>query len=79
MNRRYLLCQYFSVCKAISTAAQFSVGGQAFLGSIIEYAIAETGKPKQPKADMDMLEMTLKIVTNCCSCVEGRSYLKKVN
>lgn len=69
----------FSACKAISTTPQFTIGSNAFLHSIIEYCVAETSKPKTGQANLDILQMALKIVTNCCCCVEGRMIIFKVS
>ncbi|XP_055312030.1 uncharacterized protein LOC129574273 isoform X2 [Sitodiplosis mosellana] len=60
------------VCKALSVAPPVSVAPHAFLQSIVEYCVTETGKPKTAQANMETLELALKIVTNCCCCVEGR-------
>lgn len=66
-------------CKAISSTPPFSVNSAAFLNSIIEYCTSETSKPKTGHANMEVLQMALKIVTNCCSCVEGRMLIAKVS
>lgn len=68
-----------TVCKALCTAPQFSGSTSAFLNSIVEFCIAETGKPKTTQANMEILELALKIVANCCDCVEGRVLIIKVN
>lgn len=66
-------------CKAISSTPPFSVNSAAFLNSIIEYCTSETSKPKTGHANMEVLQTALKIVTNCCSCVEGRMLIAKVS
>lgn len=41
--------------------------------------MAETGRAKHPNADLTVLELSLRIVSNCCACVEGRLQLAKLN
>lgn len=65
-------------CKAISSSTPFSVNSSALLNAIIEYCTSETSKPKTTQTNMEVLHMALKIVTNCCSCVEGRMLIAKV-
>lgn len=51
---------------------------QTLLQFIIEHAVSETSKPKQPNSNLEHLELTLRTISNCCSCVEGRIQLTKV-
>lgn len=51
---------------------------QTVLQFIIEHAVSETSKPKQPNSNLEHLELTLRTISNCCSCVEGRIQLTKV-
>lgn len=51
---------------------------QTVLQLITEHAVAETSKPKQPNSNLELLELTLRTISNCCSCVEGRIQLTKV-
>lgn len=60
------------------TTPQFSVGLSSLLNSIVEFCIAETGKPKTVTANLETMELAMKIVTNCCCCVEGRTLITKV-
>lgn len=69
---------FIIVCKALSVAPSFTVSPHAFLQLIVEYCVAETGKPKTAQANMETLELALKIVTNCCCCVEGRVLIARV-
>lgn len=52
---------------------------QSMLQLYSEYVMAETARAKHPQADLQMLELSLRIITNCCSCVEGRMQLSKVS
>lgn len=61
------------------SSAQFSIGSSTLLNSIVEFCVAETSKPKTTTANLETLEMTLKTVSNCCCCVEGRLLIAKVS
>lgn len=50
----------------------------AFLQCIIEYCVTETNRPRTAQTNLRNLEIGLKIVSNCCCCVEGRMLVKKV-
>lgn len=67
-----------TVCKALSTPPPYSVNSSAFLHSIIEHCVAETGRPKTEQTKMETLQLAMKIITNCCCCVEGRLLITKV-
>lgn len=51
---------------------------QTILQIIIDHVVSETSKPKQPNSNLEGLELTLRTISNCCSCVEGRIQLMKV-
>lgn len=68
------------VCKSMASVS-ISLGGigiQNMLHTIIDYCVSETKKPKTPVADLSIIELGLRIVSNCCSCVEGRLLINKV-
>lgn len=56
-----------------------SGNSQTMLQLCGEYVIAETARAKAPSAKLDMLELALRIISNCCSCIEGRMQLVKVS
>lgn len=66
------------MCKALSVVPSFTIGTTAFLQSIVEYCVTETSKPKAAQANMETLEIGLKIVTNCCLSVEARQLIARV-
>lgn len=68
----------YIVCKALSVIPSFTIGGTAFLQLIVEYCVTETSKPKAVQANMETLEIALKIVTNCCLSVEARQLIARV-
>ncbi|XP_031630428.1 uncharacterized protein LOC116345312 [Contarinia nasturtii] len=73
----YLSNNSLPVCKTLSTSPPFSVGSSVFLHSIIEYCVAETGKPKTEQTKMETFQLAMQIVTNCCCCIEGRVLITK--
>lgn len=66
----------FSVCKAMATCNVRN--SQTVLQVVTEHVVSETSKPKQPNSNLESLELTLRTISNCCSCVEGRIQLTKV-
>lgn len=65
------------VCKALAT--YHTGNSQSLLQLFGEFAMNETAKPKQPNSDFVLLELAMRILSNCCSCVEGRMQLGKVH
>lgn len=66
------------VCKAMSTVRYASSSGATVLQLSAELAATETTRVKSPSADLELLTLTMGLVSNCCACVEGRQYLWKV-
>ncbi|XP_037032137.1 uncharacterized protein LOC119071380 isoform X2 [Bradysia coprophila] len=65
------------VCKAMATSNVRN--SQTVLQIVTDHAVSETAKPKQPNSNLESLELTLRTISNCCSCVEGRIQLTKLN
>lgn len=68
-------------CKSMATIS-ISIGGvgnQNLLHTIIDYCVNETNKAKNPQANLTILELGLRVVSNCCSCIEGRLLINKVH
>lgn len=69
------------VCKSMASIT-ISMGGngtQNLLHIILDYCVSETNKAKNPQANLTILELGLRVVSNCCSCIEGRILINKVN
>lgn len=68
------------VCKAMATISATSAGGanQNLLQTIVDYCVNETNKAKNAQANLTILELGLRISSNCCSCIEGRLLINKV-
>lgn len=54
-------------------------GSQNLLEMIIGFCMNETGKVKTPQTNLNPLDIGLRIVSNCCSCIEGRLLISKVS
>lgn len=70
---------FLLVCKVFTTYRSPGSGSHSVLRLCTEYAMAETGRAKHPNADLSVLELSLRIVSNCCACIEGRLQLAKFN
>lgn len=68
-------------CKLMSTNIRIKNGSglHNLLEMIIEFCINETGKVKAAQTNLNALNMGLRIVSNCCSCIEGRLLISKVS
>lgn len=68
-------------CKLMATSVRIRSGAGAtnLLEMIVEFCVAETGKAKTAQTNLSALEMGLRIVSNCCSCIEGRLLIGKVS
>lgn len=74
-------CQFFLlifiVCKSFSS---YRIGTSAsLLQKVAELVQIGTTRVKHPTSDLSALSKAMRILTNCCSCIEGRSFLTKVN
>ncbi|XP_055535031.1 protein rotatin homolog [Wyeomyia smithii] len=65
------------VCKILSS--KYPGHPHSILKLTIATVTAETGKVKGPKSELVVMELCLRVLTNCCSCQEGRSVLSKFN
>lgn len=68
-------------CKLMATNGRNrnSGGTQNLLELLIEFCVSETGKIKTASNNLNALDMGLRIVSNCCSCIEGRLLISKVS
>lgn len=66
------------VCKSMSTVRYNSSSGSTVLQLSAELAASETAKAKSPSGDLQLLTLSLAVVSNCCACIEGRQFLWKV-
>lgn len=68
------------VCKAMSTVRNSSSSSSSTVLQLsAELATSETTKAKCPSGDLQLLSLSLAIVSNCCSCIEGRQFVWKTN
>lgn len=68
------------VCESMASIP-VSIGGsgnQNLLHTIIDYCVNETSKAKNAQANLTILELGLRVASNCCSCFEGRLLINKV-
>ncbi|XP_035794602.1 rotatin-like [Anopheles albimanus] len=65
------------VCKSL--VATFSGYPHSILKLLIATVTSETGRVKGPKCDLRLLGVVLRVLSNCCSCQEGRSTIGKLN
>lgn len=63
------------VCKALSTSC--GLNQPPFLQRVADIAKKETTKPQEK--DNERLKLAVRVLINCCSCIEGRSLLVKIN
>ncbi|XP_055385782.1 protein rotatin homolog [Condylostylus longicornis] len=68
---------------SLEVCKQFAASITSFSNSIMQLTckmvIAETNKIRHPNIDFGILELGLGILTNCCTCIEGRLLLVKMN
>lgn len=64
------------VCRALSTVQ--ILNQPTFIKRVAEIAKSETKKVKGPNVSCGRLKVAVRILTNCCSCIEGRIQLLKV-
>lgn len=68
--------EFDSVCKAMTSVV---IGNsQSMLQMIAEYCSSESCKVKNPQTNLEALSLALRVVSNCCSCFEGRNQINKV-
>ncbi|XP_055627670.1 protein rotatin homolog [Toxorhynchites rutilus septentrionalis] len=65
------------VCKSLTVS--YPGHAHSILKLAIAIATAETGKVKGPHSELVLLKLCLRILTNCCSCHEGRTMICKFN
>lgn len=65
-------------CKSMATISLGSGHSQNLLHAIVDFCVNDTTKAKNAQADLTILELGLRIVSNCCSSVEGRILINKV-
>lgn len=66
----------FLVCKAMTSVV---IGNsQSMLQLVATYCTNESSKIKNPQSNLDVLELALRVVSNCCACFEGRNQINKV-
>lgn len=75
-----IIYSFLLVCKSMASISLSIIGNsrQNLMHAIIDYCVNETNKAKNPRANLTILELGLRIVSNCCSCVEGRLLINKV-
>lgn len=65
------------MCRAMSTL--FKGYSHTILQLLTIYVTNETAKVKHSINNILQLEMSLYVISNCCSCIEGRLQLAKVS
>lgn len=67
----------FLVCKAMTAVV---VGNsQSMLQLVATYCTKESVKVKYQQSNLDVLDLALLVLSNCCACFEGRNQIYKVS
>lgn len=72
------VCKLFAQQRLPTNGGGGGGGGNTVLQLCAEHVRTETARPQRPGAVLDTLELAMRVVSNCCACIEGRQALHKI-